>query len=242
MESSLKEKSQLLKLLRLSGEVDREDKVIHLVNELYGFIDTSGKIKLVNLQTDKVLDNYYNIEYIYDDKILLNAFDVITYYSKLITRDSFEIIIEDEAIYHKVSNLIYTEVKAFSLDETITKLYNLSGELVAEIPIRFEVSLVNIENTDLYLLTTFGENDDSEDEASQQSLNSDRVICIYYNSDTKEFIQIFNIDKCVIENITDDLYKISSRKDFTQIYIVDMTKLNKNPRQINLEDYSGIVD
>lgn len=242
MESSLKEKSQLLKLLRLSGEVDREDKVIHLVDELYGFIDTSGRIKLINLQTDKVLDNYYNIEYIYDDKILLNVFDVITYYSKLIARDSFEIIIEDEAVYHKVNNLIYTEVKAFSLDETITKLYNLSGELIAEIPIRMEVSLVNIENTDLYLLTTFGKNADSEDEDSQQSLNSDRVICIYYNNDTKEFIQLFDMDKCVIENITDDLYKISSRKDFTQIYIVDVTELNKNPRQISLEDYSGIVD
>jgi hypothetical protein len=197
---------------------------IHLDNEIHGFINKEGKIKLVNIETDKVLDEYFDIEYIMKDVIVLDKIDLTYREARIINRKTFEPILVTDYRLRVCEDLIYTEKTLLSQLKVPMKLYSTTGKIVFETIASIETSVGNIPDTNLYAIIN-----------KLQDSFKEQLIIVYYDKDKEECTELFNSIEWQIENISDNKYMFSSYNDFSIAYIIDLKEVNKNRSKITFE-------
>ena len=87
---------------------DGKGKLTKFQDDVYGFVDETNKVRLLDLINNKIFDEAYNIRYIGDNVIILNKIEKLLYNivsaSIILDRKTFKIIEEKDSemtVYNK---------------------------------------------------------------------------------------------------------------------------------------------
>lgn len=160
----------------LSMTYDGLGKLTKFQDDIYGFVDETNKVRLIDLVNNKIFDTAYNIRYIGEDIILLNNFNNIIFKvvaeSVILDRHTFKII-EKQNSEMMVCNELIVSKNYNSEDNCI--LYDLQGRKIWEIN-KEEITDIEVKYTDsddYYIISYF--KNDLNTEQFRDILDSDDI-------------------------------------------------------------------
>lgn len=219
---------------------DGKGKLTKFQDDIYGFVDDTSRVRLVDLINNKIFDEAYDMKYIGDDVIVLNKIEMLAYNvateSILLDRKTFKIIEEKDSemtVYNKiiVSKKEKETTEYIIYDLQGNKLWQLENEVVSGLD-------VQCTDRDDYYIISFYDNDIKPEDYMNELNSKDffdcleqrkKVLLLKYSEDNKEkpIEVVWESNKYDVENIGYGLYKILDRNDFSNVYIYDLMNLKK---------------
>lgn len=215
-------------------------KLTKFQDGVYGFVDETNKVRLLDLINNKIFDEAYNIRYIGDNVIILNKIEKLLYNivsaSIILDRKTFKIIEEKDSEMTVYNKLIVSKEEK---ENTECILYDLHGNKLwqAEDNISSGLEVQCTDRDDYYIISFYEKSISLEDykEAiengnyNEQLEQRKTVLLIKYNEDSSEkpIEVIWKSNKYDVENIGYGLYKVSDARDFSKVYVYDLINLSK---------------
>ena len=226
------------KIAMLMMLYDGKGKLTKFQDDIYGFVDETNKVQLIDLVHNKIIDEPYDIRYIGNDVIILGVIKIqtqfggITTKSIILDRKRFEIIVEQNTEMNVCNKLIISN-NYFS--EQPCKIYDLHGKEIYELDEKVcnDFTAQCADRDDYYIFTFYSEVIDMDDYKDivdyDDSAQRKTVLLVKYNeNDENNPIEIvWKSNKFTVENVGYGLYKVSDVTDFRKVFIYDILNLSK---------------
>lgn len=226
------------KIAMLMMLYDGKGKLTKFQDDIYGFVDETNKVQLIDLVHNKIIDEPYDIRYIGNDIIILGVIKIqaqlggITTKSIILDRKRFEIIVEQNTEMNVCNKLIISN-NYFS--EQPCKIYDLHGKEIYELDEKVcnDFTAQCTDRDDYYIFTFYSEVIDMDDYKDivdyDDSAQRKTVLLVKYNeNDENNPIEIvWKSNKFTVENVGYGLYKVSDVTDFRKVFIYDILNLSK---------------
>lgn len=211
MENSLEYKLELLPIVY--GDAGR---LTHIKDEIYAFVYTDNKMKLINVENNiKITENKYILEYLGDNIIVLNNISsTLKIESVILDRKTFKIIHKSNKLIKVTKDLVFEENEvALNNNYCNREIFNLSGQSLLHIEggNEFSISITDNEN---YYIASYKE---EEEEAQYRTYN-----ILYYNKENSTLESKWTGDKYIIDCIGFGLLMFSDKTNFKKVKIVDI--------------------
>lgn len=230
------------KIAMLMMMYDGKGKLTKFQDDIYGFVDETNKVQLIDLIHNKIISEPYNIRYIGDDIILLSVIENksfgisfgsgITTKSIILNRRTFEVIDEQDTEMAAYNKIIISQNYFL---QSQCKIYNMQGKELCTLDEKIcnDFMVQCTDRDDYYIFSFYSEVIDIHDyEATFESeINKQRktVLLVKYDehNEDKPIEIVWKSNKFDVENIGYGLYKISDVTDFRKAYVYDIMNLRK---------------
>jgi hypothetical protein len=205
--------------------------LVHLKDEIYGFVDNTCRMRIVSSKNWKVTDDYMVLEYITDHTIILadnrDLSKRIT--SRVINRETFDTIHILNGFLHVCNDIIYQEnliTNGKMTGKNDTSLLDLEGNLIYETSTGYSLNIYNIPDTDLYVINS----------AFAQTRHR-TIEIVHYDKKENKGYRIFYSDEWTVEEIAENTYIFTNNQDCDNVRIINLKEIDRLGKPINLDDY-----
>lgn len=189
-------------------------KLVEFQYDVYGFIGSNNKVRLVNTDTLEILNKELSIKYIGDNIIILGNYNMgVRIKFVILDRKTLNTLYEDDKELVKIGNIIYErEYNEYLYGSNIIRnVFNLKGKLIGTLNLEGELIIEDTDNPKYYIV-------------SNKKLNSaeyDNNIALY-DEDNESFKIIKNFSGYDVECIGFGLYKFSRYDDYRDTFMLDI--------------------
>lgn len=189
-------------------------KLVEFQYDVYGFINTDNKVRLINTDTLEVLDIALSIKYIGDSIIILGNYNMgVNIKFVMLDRKTLNTLYECNKELVQIGNIIYERsYNEFIYGRNVVRnIFNIEGKLIGNLNLQGELLIEDTDNPKYYIV-------------SNKELNSaeyDNNIALY-DKDNESFKIIKSFSGYDVECIGYGLYKFSKYDNYRETFMLDI--------------------
>lgn len=219
-----KEKQEQIALLQMT--YDKYGKLIKLAENVYGFVSSHNKVRLVNIENGKMIHGEWNLRYIGENVIILNSYmdqrlmtggcGSILLRGLIVEIGTLDIIYESENDLLIADDIIYETLKdGFPSDEELPfKIFDMRGNLLGNLITTGDIVISKTDNDEYYIV-----------EERYNARYDYKYTLLHYDKKNNTMKSVWYTDEHDIQCIGYGLYKISKNKNYKETMIYDIVNM-----------------
>ena len=131
-------------------------KLVEFQYDVYGFVGSNNRVRLVNTDTFEILDKELSIRYIGDNVIILGNYNVgVNIKFVILDRKTLNTLYECNKELVKIGDIIYERsYNEFVYGNSVIRnIFNLEGKLIGSISLQGELIIEDTDNPKYYIVT-----------------------------------------------------------------------------------------
>lgn len=189
-------------------------KLVEFQYDVYGFVGSNNRVRLVNTDTFEILDKELSIRYIGDNVIILGNYNVgVNIKFVILDRKTLNTLYECNKELVKIGDIIYERsYNEFVYGNSVIRnIFNLEGKLIGSISLQGELIIEDTDNPKYYIVTNKIFN----------SAEYDNNIALY-DRNNESFKIIKSFSGYDVECIGYGLYKLSRYDNYRETFMLDI--------------------
>lgn len=199
--------------------------LVKIHEEIYGFVNSTNRVTLLNSETKKMCEYEYVLDYIGEHVICMHEFtNLVDLDSIMIRRSNFDLIYRSDKSIQQVGDIIYEQGRIQLLDsEENRKIFNLEGRQIGIIYAGMQFSIKQSDLDNMYICEYKSIN---KDYTNKDDLKNTTLFFRYNEGDIK--IEILGIiEDYMVKEIGTGLLLFTNYVDSKDVFVYDIINNKK---------------